>query len=272
MIFDTDPLPETLDLLGAPVAVLELSVNRPSAMVAVRLSDVAPDGQATRVSYGVHNLNHVADTETARELNVGEKYSVAVQLNGMAQSFPAGHRLRLSISTSYWPVVWPPPEPVRMTVYPEQSYLSLPLREVSEGNGRPVPSFGEPEGAAPIPITQVEPGEQDWTVSRNMVDLTGALDVVKDLGVVRIEDIGLDVTRRSHERYTYTHRDFNSVRGETDWVMGFARDEWNVHTTTRTVLTSTPTEFRLYAQLDAYEGDERVFARTWNTTMPRDHI
>lgn len=272
MIFDTEPLDADLELLGAPIAVLRLSVDRPSAMVAVRLSDVAPDGQATRISYGIHNLNHHRNSEFPEELVIDEPFDVAVQLNGMAQSLPAGHRLRLSVSTSYWPVVWPPPEPVRLTVYPEQSHLSLPVRTLAEGNGQPVPRFGEPEGAEPIATTQVVPGRQDWHVSRNMVDLSGALDVVKDLGVVEFDDIDLRVTRRAHERYSYTHRDFNSVRGETRWVMGFEREDWRVRTTTRTILTSTPTDFHLHAELDAYEDGERVFSRTWTTDIPRDHL
>jgi uncharacterized protein len=38
------------------------------------------------------------------------------------------------------------------------------------------------------------------------------------------------------------------------------------------VLTSTDTAFRLYAQLDAYEGAERVYAQSWRRTIPRDHV
>ena len=58
LTFDTDPLPERLEILGAPVADLELAVDRPVALLAARLSDVAPDGAATRVSYGLLNLTH----------------------------------------------------------------------------------------------------------------------------------------------------------------------------------------------------------------------
>ena len=272
MTFDSDPLMERLELLGAPVAELSLSVNKPVAMVAVRLSDVAPDGQATRVSYGVYNLNHHGGSAHPQPLTVDEHHVVQVRLNGMAQSFPVGHRLRLSISTSYWPVVWPSPEPVMLTVHPEESCLILPVRPLRVDDEQPAPVFGEPEGAPPMTVTQMAPGEEDWTVSRNMVNLSGALDVVNDMGVVRFEDIGLDVTRRTHERYSYTGADPGSVRGETNWLMGFSRADWDVHTTTRTVLTSTLTEFQLYAELDAWEGDERVFARTWHATIPRDHI
>ncbi|WP_324652158.1 CocE/NonD family hydrolase C-terminal non-catalytic domain-containing protein [Georgenia sp. H159] len=46
----------------------------------------------------------------------GRSYRVQVPLNGIANSFPQGHRLRLSISTSYWPLVWPAPEAATVTV------------------------------------------------------------------------------------------------------------------------------------------------------------
>src|SRR5699024_7596924 len=116
MVFDSDPLEERLELLGAPTVELSLSADRPVAMVAVRLSDVAPDDAATRVSYGVLNLNHFAGADNPQPLEPGQKQTVTLHLSGLAQSFPAGHRLRLSISTSYWPVVWPSPEKFRLTV------------------------------------------------------------------------------------------------------------------------------------------------------------
>ncbi len=58
LVFDSDPLDEPLEILGAPVVELELESNRPLAMVAARLSDVAPDDKATRVTYGMLNLTH----------------------------------------------------------------------------------------------------------------------------------------------------------------------------------------------------------------------
>jgi hypothetical protein len=45
-----------------------------------------------------------------------------------------------------------------------------------------------------------------------------------------------------------------------------------VETITRTVLTSTEDHFRLHAELDAFEGDERVFSRNWLYEIPRDHV
>ncbi|MFW2512420.1 CocE/NonD family hydrolase [Demequina sp. SO4-13] len=272
LVFDSEPLEERLEALGAPVAELALSADKPVAMVALRLSDVAPDGKATRVSYGVCNLNHYEGSDAPQMLEPGELVTVKVQLNGMAQSFPPGHRLRLSLSSSYWPVVWPSPEPARLTVHPNESSLVLPVRPTRIDDEFPPPTFAEPEGAAPITVRQIVPGEHDWHVSRNLVTMEGTLDVVKDLGKVHFEDIDLMVTRRADERYTFEGSDANSVRGRTDWLMGFERDEWSVRAQTRTVLTSTPTEFHVRAELDGFEGDERVFAKNWSTRIPRDFI
>lgn len=273
MVFDSDPLEERLELLGAPTVELSLSADQPVAMVAVRLSDVAPDDAATRVSYGVLNLNHFAGADNPQPLEAGQKQTVTVQLNGLAQSFPAGHRIRLSISTSYWPVVWPSPKKFRLTVDPNASSLVLPVRPTSiDDDAALTPTFRPPEGAPPLTTLQIEPDEHDWSISRNLADLTGKLEVVKDLGVVRFEDIDLDLTRRAVERYTFADGDMNSVRGETIWHMGFEREGWNIQTRTKTVLTSTVDAFHIYAELDAYENDSRVAAKTWNTTVARDFI
>lgn len=273
MVFDSDPLEERLELLGAPTVELSLSADRPVAMVAVRLSDVAPDDAATRVSYGVLNLNHFAGADNPQPLEPGQKQTVTVQLNGLAQSFPAGHRLRLSISTSYWPVVWPSPEKFRLTVDPNESSLVLPIRPSSiDDDAALTPTFRPPEGAPPLETRQLEPDEHDWSISRNLAELTGKLEVVKDLGVVRFEDIDLDLTRRAVERYTFADGDMNSVRGETIWHMGFEREGWKIQTRTKTVLTSTVDAFHIYAELDAYENDGRVASKTWNTTVARDFI
>ena len=44
LTFDSAPLAERLEILGAPVVTLELAVDRPAAQLAVRLNDVTPDG------------------------------------------------------------------------------------------------------------------------------------------------------------------------------------------------------------------------------------
>jgi putative CocE/NonD family hydrolase len=268
LTFDTPVLTEPLELLGAPSLDLDFAVDQPLATVVVRLSDVAPDGKATRVSYGLSNLTHHSDPPAP--LEPGRRYQTRIDLNGLAQSFPAGHRLRLAISTSYWPLAWPPPEPVRLTVFAGATAVVLPVRMRPEDE--PSAIYDEPEATAPIEVTKLRPGKHRWTVTRDLARDISHLDVVKDLGVVRVDDIDLSVSRRADERYTFVADDFTSVRGQTHWQMGFERDGWEVRTITRTVLTCSADAFHVHAQLDAYEGERRVAAKTWTNQIPRDLV
>ena len=95
---------------------------------------------------------------------------------------------------------------------------------------------------------------------------------MNDKGIYRIEEIDLEVQNKTTEWYTYRADDFESVRGETLCVRSFKRNDWSVKTVTRTVLTSTATHFHILADLDAYEGDKRVYCTSWDRTIPRDYI
>ncbi|MFH9709438.1 CocE/NonD family hydrolase [Streptomyces luteogriseus] len=270
LVFDSEPLTEPVEILGSPSVELDLSVSEPVALVAARLSDVSPDGAATRVSYGILNLTRRDSTESPEPLEPGRRYRATVPLNGVAQAFPPGHRIRLSLSTSYWPLAWPAPKPALLSVHEHSSTLTLPVRPLDEPDEVPSSPFGEPEGTAPLAMTQVTPPEERWDVKRDLIDYRSELDIVKDRGTVRFEDIGLESGRRAHERYTAVADDFTSVGGETTWTMRFRRDDWDVRVVTHTRLTCDETDFFVDATLDAYEADRRVFSRTWNEKVPRD--
>ena len=270
LVFESPPLEKDMEILGAPVVELELACNQPVAMIAARLSDVAPDGKATRVTYGLFNLTHRHSHGQPEKLVPGEVYRVPVALNAIGQNFPAGHRIRLSLSTSYWALAWPPPEPVRLTVFPANSHLLLPQREPLAEDANIV--FEPPEGAMPTPIEVVEPQEQNWLVHVDLALDRSVLEVIKDEGMKWIEEIDLKVANRTWNWYTFDGDDFHSVRGETRTERIFRRGDWSVRTTTRTVLTADSEYFYIHAELDAWEGDRRVFAENWQRRISRDHL
>src|SRR4029453_7579693 len=116
VLFDSAPLEAPLEILGATVAELEITAEKPQAQLCVRLNDVAPDGASLRVSYGLLNLTHRDGHEHPTPLEPGKRYRVRVPLNDIAHAFPAWHRVRIAVSSSYWPIAWPSPEPVTLTV------------------------------------------------------------------------------------------------------------------------------------------------------------
>jgi putative CocE/NonD family hydrolase len=270
MVFTSLPLEEPLEILGAPAVELTLIADRPVAMVAVRLSDVLPDDQVTRVTYGLLNLTHRDGSAAPAPLEPGRAYPVRVQLNDIAQRFPAGHRLRLSVSTSYWPLAWPPPEPVRLGIETGSSRLVLPRRRPRPEDAEIV--FTPPEGASTSEVRQLTTAHHNWRVIRDLAMDESTLEVINDNGTIYFPELDLELQRSAQERYSYRGADFQSIRGETLWERGLRRSDWSVRTVTRTLLTSTPTHFRVHAQLDAFEGERRVFARTWNEDIERDLV
>lgn len=270
LVFTSLPLEKPLEILGAPVLELVLSANRPVAMVAVRLSDVLPDDQATRITYGLLNLTHREGSSNPTPLKPHRQYRVHVKLNDIAQRFPAGHRLRLSISTSYWPLAWLPPEPVRINIETGSSHLILPRRH-SRSQDADI-TFGSAEGAPPSPVRQLTTPHHNWRVIRDLAADESTLEVINDDGAVYFPDLDLELQRKALEWYSYRGADFTSARGETLWERGLRRGDWSVRTLTRTLLTSTSTHFQIHAQLDAFEGERRIFAETWNQDIDRDLV
>jgi hypothetical protein len=172
LVFDSEPLAERVEVLGAPLVHLELAIDRPLALVAVRLNELDPRGRSTRVTYGLANLTHRRGHERSEPARPGERFAVRVRLNDVAHSFAPGNRLRVAVSTSYWPVVWPSPEPVRLSLFAGASALELPVRppRPADGDLRPFPP---PEAAPPLDFTDLEPGGFHRRIERDAE--TGAL-------------------------------------------------------------------------------------------------
>ncbi|WP_366658321.1 CocE/NonD family hydrolase [Fodinicurvata sp. EGI_FJ10296] len=268
LVFETDPLIEPFEIAGDAALDLSLAVDRPVAQVAVRLGDVAPDGAVTRVTYGVFNLTHRNGHETPEPLVPGRTYRVRVPMKPVAQRFAPGHRLRLAISTNYFPLIWPSPEPVTLTVFPHDSALDLPVRTTSPADAE-LPAFDPPESAPRPAIEQIEESGGGWQLTHDLGTDACTLDVRDGSGQYRLVDEGITVTKTARERYVADPADPQGVSGRAEWTMGLAHDGWSITTHTQTTLTSTPTAFRVQATLRAWEGETLVHEQEWDETIAR---
>ncbi len=264
--FDTAPLGKTTEILGAPVAALTLAVDRPVAFVCVRLCDVAPGGASTRVTYGILNLTHLGGREKPVKLVPGRRYAVRVPLADAGYSFAKGHRIRVAISTTYWPLIWPSPEPVALTLH--AGALELPVRPRRNEDAKI--RFKAAEAAAPFKRTALSPGGRNRVVHTDMGRNETVVEVTDTSGRNRYDDIDLVAEARSTERYRIVEGEPLSCSAEVTWSWFFERGDWRIRTETRTRVTCTKRDFIVTARLEGYEGGERVYERDFEERIARN--
>jgi putative CocE/NonD family hydrolase len=265
--FDTAPLGERTDIVGAPVLRLRISADRPRAMAAVRLCDVQPDGASTRITYGVLNLCHRNGHGFPKDVVPGETMEIALRLDDIAYSAAPGNRLRAAVSSTYWPLVWPSPEKVTLVLH--EGVLDLPVRP--SGTGDEV-SFEEPEAAAPWRIEMLRPSSNSRTVERDSNTGMVSLNIVDDFGEKRDSDHGLVTGGIARETWIIDPNDPLSAHGQTHWTESLSRNEWSVRTETFTSMRSDAENFHLTRRIEAYEGEKLVFERDFEEKIRRDHI
>jgi putative CocE/NonD family hydrolase len=266
-LWDSEPLGEKLEILGAPVVTLALSADRPVAMVAVRLCDLAPGGASTRVTYGVLNLTHRRGHAAAEPLVPGEVYTIPIRLNDCAHGFVPGHRVRVAVSTAYWPTVWPSPEPVTLTLRAGQSHIDLPVRAPSpeDADVRFEPAVTAP----PTRRRPLRPGRVKRTLERDVETGRTLITVIRDDGLSEIEAIGTVTGLDKTLRYWISPDDPTTARAAAEHDFINTRDDWNTRVKTRTTVSCDAEAFYVEADLEAFEDDKRVFARSWNRRVPR---
>jgi predicted acyl esterase len=269
LTFDGEVLEKALEIFGAPAVELEISVDRPRAFVAVRLCDLAPDGASTRISYGLLNLTHRHSHETPEPVEAGRPFRVRVQLDDIAYAVPAGHRVRLAISTSYWPLAWPSPEAVTLTVHTGASHLELPVRPPREEAPRP---FEEPEGSPPMAAETLRGASNSRKAIHDQASGETVIEIVADFGEILNKSLGLATGSIARETYRILPDDPLSARVDTHWTETLARGDWRVRTETFTAMRADKETFYVTARLEAYEGDALVLARDWDEGVARDLV
>jgi len=271
LLFDSAPLAAGFEILGAPVVELDLAVDRPLALIAARLCDVDGRGYSSRVTYGVLNLTHRESHAEPTPLEPGRRYRVRLQLNDIAHAFPAGHRLRLALSTSYWPIVWPSPQPVTVTVFTGASLLVLPERPPRAEDAALQP-FGEPEGATPPAMTTLAEGGGTSVWRHDLATDTAELATDHDAGMERFDAIGIVAGLKISEHYRIAADDPLSANTAFAWTIRRERGDWRVRVEAKLELSSTADDFLVRQSLNAFEGENSLFAQHWERRISRDLV
>jgi hypothetical protein len=270
LVFDSEPLSKAVTIVGSTVATLEIASDKPQAMICVRLSDVAPDGGATRVSYGVLNLSHRDGHASPVPLESGKRYKVRIALTEAAHVFATGRRIRISISNAYWPMVWPSPERTTLTVFSGESQVALPV--LPEDRIRQHPDFPPVANATPLKRTILDPGAETRHVTYDVdADRTVVRNSRND-GRARIDDIGTTVAYRKVKEFAIARNDPSTAESTVSVSVHYSREDWDARLETSIQMTCDRDHFIFHSDVDAYESGARCFSRSFQHRVKRDNM
>jgi hypothetical protein len=252
LVFDTPLLESDLEILGYPKVHVRVAADVPVAKIAVRLTEVTAEGKSWLVSWGILNLTHRDGHEKPEPLEPGKAYDVSFETFMCAHRFKAGNKIRLAVSESLWPIVWPSPQPAVLSISLGTSTLTLPVRPPEN-----------PEAPFAVPVTPGMPGGllgRHPEVTLTGPDKDGLITITR-----KIPEFG------GGETLTIKQDDPNAGvwRGEA-----FAKYEHEGGETcvvrTTFEFTSTVETFTIKESLSATKGGATIFERAHEHVIKRD--
>ena len=271
MVFDSEVLEEPLEIFGHPRLEAELSSDRPAAMLFAQLSDVAPDGSVRRVSFGLLNLTHAQGHDRVVPLVPGAPLRVTVPLDIIAHCFSPGHRLRLSLATTYWPMIWPMPEPATLTLALGATRLDLPVRLCHRESDGPIK---EPQCGPPAPLTLLTPGKVDRSLAYDVATdtwtcRTDGVGGVFGEGIYRFDDIGTTVEHNLQRELSLCNGDPLSARYDLHHLLRMGREGWRIEADIKVSMHGDATHFTLTGEMNLTENGGEAFRKQWQERIPR---
>ncbi len=269
--YTSPPLEAALAILGVPEVVLHLSVSAPVATAVVRLMDVAPDGTSAHVSAAILNLTHRASHVSPEPLEPSRVEAIRLPMRPAGYRFLPGHRIRVSVASSSWPVVWPSPFPAEFELHrggATPSRLILPVVPPAGGPGDlPVPVFKTTPPALPEIGAAGAADEPVWQVTTDV--LAGGVTVT-------VHDGGGDVLEDGRHLYaaetlTMTAFDDDPARAvlDADVVYRWHEHAFETEIRARSTQTSDAEAFHLTVDLEVDVDGAPFFRRAWHETIER---
>ncbi|MCQ9385401.1 CocE/NonD family hydrolase [Brevibacterium moorei] len=291
------PAAEGLEILGTPRVRATVSSSADRGVIAARLCDVDPAGQSRLLTLGLFNLTHHTGHEFPEPLTPGTPVELDFPLLATAARLAPGHSLRLSISASYWPNLWPSPGETLITVH--DANLLAPVRTAAD----PVADSALSARVTAALGTPPEPPEN--TIDADYAPMTRTLETDLVTGRTKVEtfteswqtDLADGLFYYSSERDSYfrTAGDSSSPEAVCERSIRYRRPGlpdvqeapgrahtaqadapaaadhgWDVELRTRSRMTGDATSFTVTNELVAYHDGVPFHRRRTNTTVPRD--
>lgn len=265
--FDGNELKEAIDIVGAPKFRVKFSSDKPDAQICVRLCDLRPDGASAFITYGVLNLTHYTSHEFPEKLEPGKVYEVEIALDQIAYRIPAGHKLRVSISNAYWPLMWPSPEQATLAI--ESGSIDIPSRPLATADEC---SFEEPVCSGPWQHDVLRPSSYSRKTFRDDVTGESVMSVDCDNGEDRDHEHGLISGSWTKERWAVMADDPTSAISEISWEQTGGREGQMWRTEIIAKMWCDAENFYTTATLKCWLNDEVFHEKEYRESVERNLV
>jgi hypothetical protein len=103
LVYTSEPLKTDLEVTGPIVVKLWAASSAVDTDFTGKLVDVWPDGRAYNLANGVVRARHRQSVAKPTLLEPGKVYEFSIDLGATSNVFKAGHRIRLEVSSSFFP-------------------------------------------------------------------------------------------------------------------------------------------------------------------------
>lgn len=265
LTFDTPPLKEDLLVHGKASAGLSVSLAEPAGQILVRLSDIAPDGTAARVCFALGNLA-LSDSGDYLEAPADTpERSMTITLPSTSYRFKAGHRLRVSIGSSYWPLVWPDPASGGMTVLCGHVHLPV-LKETPLALTKPFPA---PAGLPKTKTHQTVADPGLIRTSDTSPDGTRTEGWHQPLSEVFYTDIQTSFAYETTAEFQAHPADPLTARSHHRHLARYSRPDGTAEITSWLKAASDAEDFHLTGELLVTWNGAEISRHVWDKRIPR---
>ncbi len=273
LVYDSAPVEEEVAILGMPRAVLRVAADARLARWFARLSDVAPDGSVTLVAGAGFNGTHRTSSRRPEAFDPRTPVTLTIDMHFASWVFEKGHRIRLAVGNSQWPMFWPTPDPMNTTLFLGGAVASKLILPLVLGGKRRAPRFLPPE--------------PDWSLGGFQ-----ALDAGTNSGYAEIASIQRDELRRATKIVARNASGMVYPWGTERTTESITHETQDEHPDATSVLGDYTTSVELPGRILRWEGrltfrsDRENFhyafarrllkdgalvrERQWEETIPRD--
>jgi putative CocE/NonD family hydrolase len=266
LVYTTPPLEREARLLGWPRVVLHASSSARVATFVAKLADVAPDGSSALIVDGSLNGTRRESLTEPKPMTPGEVYELNVPMQPTGWVLKPGHRLRLAVSSSDFPNLWPTPEKAHNRVYRGGKYASrVILPVVPEARLEP-PALLPPAAGKPTVQSYGSPHRQQVLHDQS----TGAVTVLNHTSVTMVLQDNLGTLTQTRDfRCTAQANDpaQASIVGTHTYLL--RREDGVVEVTAESTIRATATAFHITINLNVTRNGKPFFHKQWMVTEPR---